>query len=61
LLVCKESFISARGERLVACLGLRNVLVVDTPDALLVADLEKSQDIRKIVNRLREKGKESVL
>jgi mannose-1-phosphate guanylyltransferase len=58
---CKESFISARGERLVACLGLRNVLVVDTPDALLVADLEKSQDIRKIVNRLREKEKESVL
>jgi len=58
---CKGSFVSARGERLVACLGLRNVLVVDTPDAVLVADLERSQDIRKIVNRLREKGKESLL
>jgi len=58
---CEGSFVSARGERLVACLGLRKVLVVDTQDALLVADLEKTQDIRKIVNRLREKGKESLL
>jgi dTDP-glucose pyrophosphorylase len=35
--------------------------LVDTPDAVLVADLERPQDIRKIVNRLREKGKGSVL
>jgi mannose-1-phosphate guanylyltransferase len=58
---CEGSFVSARGNRLVAGLGLRNILVVDTPDALLVADLERSQDIRKIVTRLKEKGKESVL
>ncbi len=58
---CSGSFVLARGERLVACLGLRNVLVVDTPDAVLVADLERSQDIRKIVNRLGQKGKESLL
>lgn len=58
---CNGSFVSARGKRLVACLGLRNALVVDTPDAVLVADLERSQDIRKIVSRLQEKGKESVL
>lgn len=58
---CKESFVTARGKRLVACLGLRNVLVVDTPDAVLVANLERPQDIRKIVNRLREKGKGSLL
>ena len=58
---CEGSFVSARGNRLVTGLGLRNMLVVDTPDALLVADLERSQDVRKIVTRLKEEGKESVL
>jgi len=58
---CERSFVSGRSGRLVACLGLKNVLVVDTEDALLVADLDKSQDIRKVVDALKEKGKEEVL
>jgi mannose-1-phosphate guanylyltransferase len=49
-------FVMARGGRVVAALGLRNVLVVDTEDALLVADLERSQDVRKIITELRKKG-----
>jgi mannose-1-phosphate guanylyltransferase len=56
LIDCEKSFVSSRGGRLVACLGLENCLVVDTPDALLVADLKKSEEIRKIVAQL-EKGK----
>ena len=44
-----------------ACLGLKDVLVVDTGDALLVADLGKSQDIRKIVDELKEKRREEML
>ena len=58
---CERSFVLGRSGRLVACLGLKNVLVVDTEDALLIADLDKSQDIRKIVNKLKEKGKEEML
>ena len=49
---CRRSHISAAGDRLVACLGLESCLVVDTPDVLLVADLKRSQEIRKIVDRL---------
>jgi mannose-1-phosphate guanylyltransferase len=49
---CRRSFVSAREGRLVACLGLDSCLVVDTPDILLVADLRRSQEIRKIVDRL---------
>ena len=45
----------------VACLGLKNCLVVDTPEALLVADLDRSQDIREIVDQLRRTGKEVLL
>ena len=61
LIGCENSFISASGERLVACLGLKNCLVVDTPEALLVADLDRSQDIREIVDKLKRNGKENLL
>jgi mannose-1-phosphate guanylyltransferase/mannose-6-phosphate isomerase len=46
-------------DRLVAAIGLDNLLIVDTPDALLVADKAKSQDVRKIVAHLKETGSEA--
>lgn len=61
LIDCEGSFVSARSGRIVTCLGLTDVLVVDTPDALLVTGLNQSQDIRKIVDQLKEKGKEELL
>jgi mannose-1-phosphate guanylyltransferase len=61
LIDCEESFVSSTSGRLVACLGLKNCLVVDTPEALLVADLGKSQEIRKIVELLKKKQKEDLL
>jgi mannose-1-phosphate guanylyltransferase len=61
LIDCERSFVSGRGGRLVACLGLKNCLVVDTPEALLVADLDRSQDIREIVDLLRKTGNEELL
>ena len=38
---------------LVATIGVRNLVIVDTPDALLVADKEKAQDVGAIVGKLR--------
>jgi hypothetical protein len=35
--------------------------VVDTPDALLVADLHRSQDIRKIIEELKRRKREKSL
>ena len=61
LIKCEKSFVSGRAGRLVACLGLKDTLIVDTPDALLVADMNRSQDIRKIVQMLREMGKDKLL
>ena len=58
---CEKSFISSQGGRLVACLGLKECLVVDTGDTVLVADLSQSQDIRKIVDSLKETGKDTLL
>ncbi|HVK94626.1 MAG TPA: mannose-1-phosphate guanylyltransferase/mannose-6-phosphate isomerase [Noviherbaspirillum sp.] len=43
-------------DRLVAVIGLDNLLVIDTPDALLVADKSKSQEVREVVSRLKASG-----
>jgi mannose-1-phosphate guanylyltransferase len=61
LLDSRDCFVMARGGRLVAALGLRNVLVVDTEDSLLVADLERSQDIKQIIRHLRQQGRKELL
>lgn len=37
---------------LVAALGLRNIAIVVEPDAVLVADLKHSQDVKEVVKRL---------
>jgi mannose-1-phosphate guanylyltransferase/mannose-6-phosphate isomerase len=46
-------------DRLVAAVGVDNLLVVDTPDALLVASKESSQQVREIVARLKSRGHEA--
>ena len=43
-------------ERLIALLGVEGLAVIDTPDALLVARLERSGDVRRIVAQLRKAG-----
>ncbi len=43
-------------ERLIATLGLDNAIVVDTQDALLVCRKNMSQDVKKIVQLLKQKN-----
>jgi mannose-1-phosphate guanylyltransferase/mannose-6-phosphate isomerase len=47
----RNTFVHATS-RLVAAVGLHDVVVVETPDAVLVTSRERSQDVKKIVNRL---------
>ncbi|WP_260798998.1 cupin domain-containing protein [Chromobacterium vaccinii] len=48
--------------RLVSLVGVEDVIVIETPDAVLVADKSRSQDVKHIVNALRaEKREEHVL
>jgi mannose-1-phosphate guanylyltransferase len=51
----KNSFIHAP-ERLVATLGLDDTVVIDTKDAVLVARKSAVQDIKQVVELLKEKG-----
>jgi len=39
-------------DRLVATIGLKDVIVVDTPDATLVCDKDRAQDVRRVVETL---------
>lgn len=50
----RNSYIYA-SSRLVAAVGLEHVVVVETPDAVLVADMAKAQQIKKMVKLLKEK------
>ncbi|QQC64695.1 mannose-1-phosphate guanylyltransferase/mannose-6-phosphate isomerase [Paraburkholderia ginsengisoli] len=42
--------------RLIACVGTQDLVVVETADAILVADKSRVQDVKKIVGRIREDG-----
>lgn len=44
-------------DRLVTALGVENLVIVDTKDALLVADKDKVQDVKKIVRQVKDAGR----
>jgi mannose-1-phosphate guanylyltransferase len=47
--------------RLVAAIGLEDMIIVDTEDALLVCPRSRAQDVRKVVEALRRAGKTGYL
>ena len=53
----RNSLLIAR-ERLLAVVGIQDVVVVDTPDAVLVAHKDHTQDVRKVVDWLHGSGRE---
>jgi mannose-1-phosphate guanylyltransferase len=49
------------GRKLVALLGVKDLIVVDTPDALLVADRSRAQQVGEIVKLLEKNRREELL
>jgi mannose-1-phosphate guanylyltransferase len=43
--------------RVISVVGLDDIVVVDTPDALLVTSRERAQDVKQVVSRLRQDGR----
>ncbi len=56
----RDSIIYAE-KRLVATIGLKDAVVVDTPDATLVCSKNKAQDVKKIVDELKKRKAEEHL
>jgi mannose-1-phosphate guanylyltransferase len=48
----------ARSGRLVALIGVEDLVVVDTPDALLVVPRARAQEVKGLVDRLADLGRE---
>ncbi len=57
----RGSLIYSAGSRLIATIGLDSLIIVDTPDALLVAPIDRAQDVKKIVEHLKSEGKNKYL
>jgi mannose-1-phosphate guanylyltransferase len=56
----RRSVICAQ-DRLVACVGVEDLVVVATGDAVLVAHKDKAQDVRQVVQRLQDEQQDSYL
>ena len=48
----KNNYISSEN-RVVGVVGIDNIMIIDTPDALLVADKQHAQDVKHIYNELK--------
>ncbi len=55
------AFVANRSGRLVALLGIPDAVVLDTPDALLVTSRGHAQQVKDIVEAVRERGRSDLL
>lgn len=51
---CRNTY--AYGDKLIALIGLDDVIVVETPDAVLVAKGEQCQEVRDVVKEIKKRG-----
>lgn len=56
-----NSVIYSDSGKLIATVGIDNLVIVDTADALLIAPADRAQDVKKIVERLKAEGKSRYL
>ncbi|MFN3629222.1 MAG: mannose-1-phosphate guanylyltransferase/mannose-6-phosphate isomerase [Casimicrobiaceae bacterium] len=54
----QDTFVMCR-DRLVAAVGTERLMIIDTPDALLIAPPERAQDVKQVVGRLKQQGHEA--
>jgi len=47
-------------DRIITVLGMTDVVIVDTPDALLVTTKDYAQDVKQIVENMKEQGLEGI-
>ncbi len=57
LAVATHNTLAISANRLIACVGLHDVVVVETPDAILVAHKDSIQMVKEVVTRLNHEGR----
>ena len=48
-------------DRLIATIGMDDVIVIDTPDATLICPRSRSEDVKKVVEELKARGRHDLL
>lgn len=61
LAVASKGSILMSSGRLIATLGLEDMVVIDTADAILVCPKDRAQDVRKVVDLLKSAGREEYI
>jgi mannose-1-phosphate guanylyltransferase / mannose-6-phosphate isomerase len=57
----KGSLVRASDRRMIATIGVEDLVIIDTPDATLVARKDRVQDVKTIVDRLKAAGRQEHL
>jgi mannose-1-phosphate guanylyltransferase/mannose-6-phosphate isomerase len=57
----KNSLVRASERRMIATIGVEDLVIVDTPDATLVARKDRVQDVKKIVDLIKSAGRQEHL
>lgn len=52
---------SQKAQKVIAAIGLESLIVVDTDDALLICAKDRTQDVKKIIEKLKENKKDTYL
>jgi mannose-1-phosphate guanylyltransferase/mannose-6-phosphate isomerase len=58
LAIDSRNTLAYASSRLVSLVGVENLVVVETPDAVLVADTSRCQEVKQIVSALQRQGRE---
>jgi mannose-1-phosphate guanylyltransferase len=57
---CQDTYVHS-SHRLIAALGLRGMVIIETEDAVLVCPKERAQEVKRIVEKLKRDGREQYL
>jgi mannose-1-phosphate guanylyltransferase len=56
-----SGIVVSQSKRVISLIGVKNIVVVDTPDALLVTTAENAQRVKSVVDALKLSGSSDVL
>jgi len=56
-----KNCISYAENRLIATIGIENMIIVETDDAILVCRKDQAQNVKEVVDQLRERGLEKYI
>jgi hypothetical protein len=56
-----DGVLARAGDRLMVLLGVKDIVAIETPDVILIANRSQSQDVRKVIDELQRRGSDRYL